>query len=105
MSSIRLISAVFLALMMATSVIAGGDADRGAGLADGCADCHGEDGMGDEDFPRIAGLDEAYLAERMAAFKSGELADDADTMTWVVEDYDEQELVDLAAYFASLQVE
>lgn len=105
MSSIRLIAATFLALMMTTSVNAGGDAGRGASLAEGCADCHGENGVGDEDFPRIAGLDEAYLAERMAAFKSGELADEADTMTWVVEDYDEQELVDLAAYFASLRAE
>jgi cytochrome c553 len=98
-------AAALLALAMTTPAMAGGDATRGARLADECVDCHGEDGMGFEEFPRIAGLEEDYLFERLVAFRRGELADEADTMTWVVEEMEEQELADLAAYYASLKAE
>lgn len=36
-----------------------------------CAGCHGTDGAGAEAFPRLAGLDEAYLYASLAAFASG----------------------------------
>lgn len=36
-----------------------------------CAGCHGTDGAGAEAFPRLAGLDEAYLRASLEAFASG----------------------------------
>jgi len=57
--------------------------------------------MGDEDYPRISGLDEDYLLERMTAIKNGESSEKAEMMLWFFEDLVEQDLEDLAAYYAS----
>ena len=47
-------------------------ASGGRALAPGaCEGCHGTDGAGADAFPRLAGLDEAYLRESLAAFASG----------------------------------
>ena len=62
-----------------------------------------EDGLGDEDFPKLAGLDEAYLLGQMKLFKSGGGSEEAEMMLWMFEELEEQDLVDLAAYFASLK--
>ena len=32
-------------------------------------DSHGEEGLGDEEYPKLAGLDENYLLEQMALIK------------------------------------
>lgn len=50
-----------------------GDAERGAKLANVCAYCHGRDGMGNEatNAPRIAGLNDWYLARQLMHFKNG----------------------------------
>lgn len=93
---------MFILLLAAASVQAGGDADRGAGLNGECSDCHGEDGMGDEEYPRLAGLDEDYLLEQMRLIKKGERSEKAEMMLWFFEDLDGQDLEDLAAYYASL---
>ena len=92
----RLIFALMFILMLAAgSVQAGGDAARGAELAVDCADCHGDDGKGDEDFPGVAGLDAAEHAKKLASFKGSdsEMAD-------YVEDLSEQDMADIAAYYA-----
>ena len=56
--------------------------------------------MGDEDFPKLAGMDAAEHAKKLAGFKGSdsEMAD-------YVEDLSEQDMADLAAYFATLAVE
>lgn len=82
---------------------ADGDAARGNELRYACIDCHGEDGMGDEEYPRISGLPESYLFDQLMAFKNGERPNRAEMMLWSLEDLDEQDLADLAAYFASLE--
>ncbi len=50
-----------------------GDAVRGAEIAAVCAYCHGKDGMGNEatNAPRLAGVNDWYLARQLANFKSG----------------------------------
>jgi cytochrome c553 len=95
-----MILAVFILLISAGSVMAGGDAGRGAELAMDCTDCHGEDGRGDEDIPTIAGMDAAEHVKALADFKTGEL--ESEDMIDYVEDLSEQDMEDLAAYFASL---
>ena len=101
MLSRKLIVAMMFILMLAAgSAQAGGDAARGAELAVDCADCHGDDGMGDEDIPAIAGMDAAKHAKALADFKSG--AVESEDMVDYVEDINEQDMADLAAYFATL---
>lgn len=97
----KLIVAMTFVLMLASGgVFAGGDAANGAELASsgGCADCHGDNGEGDGDYaPKIGGMDAAEHASKLAAFKGSdsEMAD-------YVADLSEQDMHDIAAYFATL---
>ena len=79
-----------------------GDPARGMELHGECSDCHGEDGMGDEEYPKLAGLDEDYLLEQMKLIKKGERSEKAEMMLWFFEDLEEQDLEDIAAYYSSL---
>ena len=58
--------------------------------------------MGDDDYPKLAGLDEAYLLEQLKLIQKGERSEEAEMMLWFFEDLEEQDLEDLAAYYASL---
>lgn len=99
----NLLFAVLFALAMAAGTAqAGGDSARGQELAVDCADCHGGDGLGDDETPAIAALEEAFAIEQMQAFKSGERPDDQDAMLMYVEDLSDQDMADLAAYYATL---
>jgi cytochrome c553 len=97
-----MIAIMFILMLAAGGVQAGGDAARGAELAVDCADCHGDDGLGDEDIPAIAGMDAAKHAKALADYKSGAKEDEDGDMTDTVEDLSEQDMADLAAYFATL---
>lgn len=77
-----------------------GDIARGKVLHFECIDCHGEDGLGNEEYPKISGLEEAYIFEQLMAFKDGERPNRAEMMLWAMEDLEEQDLADLAAYYA-----
>jgi cytochrome c553 len=95
-----IIAMMFILMLAAGSAQAGGDAAKGAELAVDCADCHGDDGLGDEDIPAIAGLDAAEHAKKLADFKSG--ATESEDMADYAEDLSEQDMADLGAYFATL---
>ena len=103
MLSKRFIMALMFVLMLAAgSVQAGGDAARGAELAVDCADCHGDDGLGDEDIPAIAGMDAAAQVKELMDFKSGARPDEEENMIDSVADLSDQDMADLAAYYATL---
>jgi cytochrome c553 len=93
------------AMDAAGSMMAGGDAANGKALSVDCADCHGENGLGDDETTKLTGLDEAYFVEQMLAFKSGTRKDEGDTMMMYAENLSEQDMADLAAYYASLPAE
>jgi cytochrome c553 len=95
-----LIAMMLVLLLAAGNLQAGGDASKGAELAVNCADCHGDDGKGDDDIPAIAGLDAADIAKALADFKSG--AVESSEMQMFAEDLSEQDMADLAAYYAKL---
>jgi cytochrome c553 len=97
-----LIAMMFILMLAAGGVQAGGDAARGAELASDCADCHGEDGKGDEDMPALAGMDAAEHAKKLADFQSGAVESE---MADYVGDLSEQDMMDIAAYYASLPSE
>ena len=99
----NLIFAVIFVLMLAAGAVqAGGDVARGQELSMDCADCHGEDGKGDDETPAIAGLEEANHVEQLLAFKTGERTDEDEMMLMYTEDLSDQDMADLAAYYATL---
>jgi sulfide dehydrogenase cytochrome subunit len=95
-------AAAFLLSLPFATVQAGGDPVRGEELSVDCADCHGEDGMGDEDSPKIAGLDEMEHFALLKGYQSGEIEDEDEDMVDWVEDLTDQDMADLAAYYATL---
>jgi len=92
---------MFVLLLAAGAVQAGGDVAKGQELSVDCADCHGEEGKGGED-PPLAGLDETKHFEMLKAYKSGELTDEDEVMLMFTEELSEQDMADIAAYYASL---
>jgi cytochrome c553 len=99
----RLMIALAFVLMVVTgSALAGGDAARGQELSVDCVDCHGDDGMGDEEIPALAGLDEAQHVAALQAFASGERVDESEMMGDIASELSEQDMADLAAYYKSL---
>ena len=92
-----IIAMMFILMLAAGGVQAGGDAANGKVLSADCADCHGDDGLGDEDTPAVAGMGAAEHAKKLADFKGSD-SDMAD----YVEDLSEQDMADLAAYYATL---
>lgn len=97
-----IIAMMFMLMLAAGNAQAGGDAAKGEELAVDCADCHGDDGLGDEDYPAIAGMDAADQLKELMDFKSGAREDEEEDMVDSVEDLSEQDMADLAAYFATL---
>ena len=99
----RLFFAVLVVLMLAAGTVqAGGDAARGQELSVDCADCHGDDGLGDDEFPKLAGLAEADHIAALKAYASGERVDESEMMGDIANELSEQDMADLAAYYASM---
>jgi cytochrome c553 len=92
--------ATFL-LLLAGNVQAAGSVERGEHLAYDCIGCHGMEGEGNFESPPIAGLDEEYIIERLRNFCAGGESMDG-MMNLYTEERSDQELQDLAAYWASL---
>ena len=81
---------------------AAGDAERGKAQALVCAACHGQDGASGiaPNYPNLAGQNEKYLFNQLQMIASGERA--LVEMTGQLIGKTEQDLWDLAAYYASL---
>ena len=80
------------------------DPSRGEELADSskCAKCHGDAGVSDDpDDVNIAGLRASYIFKQLKDYQDGN-RDDKD-MLKKVRDLDDQQLADLAVWFASQQ--
>ena len=79
-----------------------GDAQAGAVAAPPCAACHGQDGATglDPTYPNLAGQNEKYLFDQMKKIQSNER--NIVLMTGQLLGKSEQDLRDLAAYYASL---
>lgn len=94
--------AIFAMLALAGVAQAGGDAAAGEAKAldAGCVDCHGEAGEGVDDAPAIAGMPADKHLEMLKGYQSGEL--EGETMSMMLEGISEQDLADIAAYYAKL---
>ena len=101
---VRVLIISLLVLLLAGPAMAGGDAGRGEKLASDCAMCHGDAGEGDGgDTPAIAGLDEAAHIAALKGYVSGEKEDASGMMADYAVALSEQDMADLAAYYATLQ--
>lgn len=77
-----------------------GDAAAGKALSASCAACHGQDGNSPAPtFPKLAGQNERYLAKQMHDIKSG--ARPVPTMAGQLDGKSDQDIADIAAYFAA----
>ncbi len=95
--------AVLVLVLFAVSSPAG-NPEVGAELAKPCAACHGSDGIASVDrYPSLAGQNKGYLYESMKAYRDGNRrGGQATVMHGQVADRTDQELLDLAAYYASM---
>ncbi|MBC3254546.1 cytochrome c4 [Pseudomonas paralactis] len=77
-----------------------GDATAGQAKAAVCGACHGPDGNSPApNFPKLAGQVERYLTKQMHDIKDGKRT--VLEMTGLLTNLNDQDLADLAAYFAS----
>ncbi len=79
---------------------AAGDAEAGKTKSATCAACHGPDGNSfNPIWPKLAGLDSAYIIDQLGKFKAGERKDPL--MSPMAAPLSDEDMADLAAYFAS----
>ena len=94
-------AAIGLLMLMAGNVQAKGNINRGADLTFDCIECHKMDGRGDFETPSIAGMNQSYLLKKLRGFYSGKAKSLDNLMHIYTEDRTDQDLQDLAAYWAS----
>ncbi len=67
-----------------------------------CFACHGENGLGNKDLPRLAGQKKAFLMKTLNGFKHGEKARSSSPMVKIMRAVDQQEIEPLANYISSM---
>jgi len=96
--TVILMSIIFAAFSSVS--LASGSAEAGQAKAAVCMGCHGADGNSlMAMYPKIAGQGESYLIKQLQDFKSGARA--SAMMVGFVAALSEEDMSDLAAYFAS----
>ena len=94
------ILAVTLGFALVSSAVVAGDAAAGQAKTAMCAGCHGADGNSMvANFPKLAGQGEKYLIKQMNDIKAGER--NVPEMTGMLAASSEQDIADIAAYYAS----
>lgn len=92
--------ALTCALSPLAPAYAAGDAEAGKQKAVVCSACHGIDGNSINPlWPKLAGQHAAYLAKQIRAFRDGVRVDP--TMAPMVSILKEEDIDDIAAYYAS----
>jgi cytochrome c553 len=90
--------------LFALNASADGDAAAGKSKAAVCGACHGVDGNSvSAQFPKLAGQNASYIAAQLAAFKSGKRQNPI--MGAQAKNLSEQDMQDVAAYFAAQQLQ
>lgn len=101
MTRILMIATAAMFVLLAGSVLAAGNVTRGGDLSHDCIECHGMNGEGNWETPAIAGLSESHIIKKLRGFNSGKTKSIDGIMHLYTEDRTDQELQDLAAYWAS----
>lgn len=96
----KLIVSLLLTVGISGIAHAAGDATAGQAKAAVCGACHGPDGNSmAPNFPKLAGQGERYLNKQLHDIKSGKRT--VLEMTGLLTNLSDQDLADIAAYFAS----
>lgn len=83
-----------------TTTLGEGDANVGRRLSEDCESCHGEDGNAKKSkMPTLAGQDAKYFIKAMKHYKDGKRQHKK--MFEAVQDLSEQDIIDLATYYAA----
>lgn len=80
-------------------------ADAAAGKAKAeevCADCHGDDGAGDEDYPAVNGMTVEKFTKAMQEYQNGTRTK-SPKMTKEAKKLNAADIANLAAYYATLK--
>lgn len=100
----KLLISLLLTLGITGVANAAGDAAAGQGKTAVCAACHGADGNSAiANFPKLAGQNATYLVKQLHDIKSGNR--NIVEMTGLLDAMSDQDLEDIAAYFASKKVQ
>ena len=92
-----------VAAFASQSALAAGDAKAGRQKAVKCQTCHGLDGQAKlPDSPNLAGQNEIYLIKALKDYHSG--ARQNEMMSVVAHPLADQDIADLAAYYAAIPV-
>ncbi|MFM1895644.1 MAG: hypothetical protein RLZZ385_718 [Pseudomonadota bacterium] len=102
MKKLLILFAWTLSLALTTGAHAQGDAAAGQNKSLLCASCHGADGNSTiAQNPKLAGQSAKYLVKQLNDYKSG--ARSNITMTAMVAGLSDQDILDIAAWYASQQ--
>ena len=95
------LATAFVTAIVTTAAHAGsGNAEAGEQKAAACSACHGADGnSAASTFPKLAGQNSRYLTQQLIAIQSG--ARVVPTMAGQLDGMSEQDLLDIAAFYAS----
>lgn len=99
-------SALLVAVVAVSAAFAAQAADPEAGRAKSqtCAACHGADGNSvNPEWPSLAGQQAVYIATQLHAYQAGERVDPM--MTGMVAGLSDEDILDLAAYYAAQTME
>lgn len=100
---VALLAAALLPLSVPFTAGAAGDAERGEALAYTCLGCHGIEGYRNAypsfRVPKLGGQHPQYIVAALKAYKAGERPHD--TMKAQASSLSEQDMQDIAAYFAT----
>ncbi len=103
-----LIAAVISLGIYGPCALAAGDAAAGKTKAAPCGACHGPDGnSAAPTFPKLAGQNERYLIKQLLDIKpdaSGKSARSVPAMAGQLDNFSDQDIADVAAYFSSQKV-
>lgn len=92
------------AALGAPGALAAGDASAGKAKANTCAGCHGADGnSANPEWPKLAGQHPGYLVKQLQEFKAGDRENA--TMAPMAAPLSEQDMQDLAAYYAAQEIQ
>jgi cbb3-type cytochrome c oxidase subunit III len=96
----KVLVSLLLTLGLTGVAQAAGDAQAGQGKVAVCGACHGVDGNSPApNFPKLAGQGERYLLKQLHDIKSGNRQ--VVEMTGLLNNLSDQDMADIAAYFAS----
>lgn len=97
------LSLTLAGLALLAAPVHAADVAAGKALAEAsCADCHGDDGAGDDDYPGIAGMAVEKFTRAMQEYQDGTRTKNP-KMTKEAKKVSAAQIANLAAYYAKLK--